>query len=832
MKALTIFFIWLTALVATAQDWGGFATGGSGAPTGATDTSPPFYIDTDTDDLYVYDGLANWFLAGPGAGLGGDEWGDPVDATITPDADGTRDLATTGTRFATGFFDNLDVTNQILADEVSAGNLIFTEKAAASAPTAGEGEVWLKNDTPNTLWFTDDAGTDHQIATGGGSGLVEWTEDGSGNLTPNADDAQDIGSGTNRVDSLWVTNILLAADGHESIDAVGGDLRFGVANGIRAFLDASQFRVTANTEISWNDAVTANGGTGPDVRLWREAAGHLIQRDGSNAQQLSLANNYTDASNYESLTFRWSANDAFIETEDSGTGTARSLFIRGQGLYLGGSHGSNHWRVHTSGDFFPQNALVYDLGGTSNRVETLYSGQSLTGSETDSAIDIETTWNTTGAPRLIDVAVTNTASDADSRLMNFNVDGTDVIYATPAGELFVQELWFEDHVPDNRMYIGSNGLVFEVNNIDRVQVSSTANDASIQLRDSGSFGWAAGSSVASDADTALFRPEAGHVQLRDLDTSTNPTALTIANTYTDASNFETGGMSWKETSNVFEIGSFAAGTGANRTVKMVIGGSDRMEFTTAATISHQDIRPNTEGSWDLGSTSFPWKTGYFGDSLTGAEDHGALDLSTTWNTTGTPTLIFADVTDTASNAASSLIDLQVGGSSVLKTVKDGTTTIGNYVLAGDQTVGAGQDDYVLTYDNGTGEISLEAAAGGGGAAEETFMLTIDNVTDGMDYGIVYFDAAFTVSEIRAVHVGSGLSSPDVSIEIFHSTDRSAAGNAVETTPMVITSETTGNSFTSGFEDATIPADSWVWIETSSTSGTTGNLEVVLRGDYD
>jgi len=47
------------------------------------------------------------------AGAGGDSWGDVVDAVITPDADGTRDLATTGTRFGTGFFDNLTVTTEI-----------------------------------------------------------------------------------------------------------------------------------------------------------------------------------------------------------------------------------------------------------------------------------------------------------------------------------------------------------------------------------------------------------------------------------------------------------------------------------------------------------------------------------------------------------------------------------------------------------------------------------------------------------------------------------------------------------------------------------------------
>jgi hypothetical protein len=44
----------------------------------------------------------------------------------------------------------------------------------------------------------------------------------------------------------------------------------------------------------------------------------------------------------------------------------------------------------------------------------------------------------------------------------------------------------------------------------------------------------------------------------------------------------------------------------------------------------------------------------------------------------------------------------------------GNVLLGNYTFDADQTVGAGQDNYVLTYDNGTGLISLEASAGGGG----------------------------------------------------------------------------------------------------------------------
>ena len=61
-------------------------------------------------------------------------------------------------------------------------------------------------------------------------------------------------------------------------------------------------------------------------------------------------------------------------------------------------------------------------------------------------------------------------------------------------------------------------------------------------------------------------------------------------------------------------------------------------------------------------------TGY---SLTGSASASFVDLAGTWNTTGTPTLIKANVTDTASNAASLLMDLQVGGASRFGVRKNG-----------------------------------------------------------------------------------------------------------------------------------------------------------------
>lgn len=44
------------------------------------------------------------------------------------------------------------------------GSTFLTEQAAAAVDVAGDGQLWVKNDTPNVLMFTDDAGTDFTIA--------------------------------------------------------------------------------------------------------------------------------------------------------------------------------------------------------------------------------------------------------------------------------------------------------------------------------------------------------------------------------------------------------------------------------------------------------------------------------------------------------------------------------------------------------------------------------------------------------------------------------------------------------------------------------------------
>lgn len=52
-------------------------------------------------------------------------------------------------------------------DLTNGGVLFLTEQAAAEADVAGKGQVWVKTGAPNTLWFTDENGTDIQLGVGG-----------------------------------------------------------------------------------------------------------------------------------------------------------------------------------------------------------------------------------------------------------------------------------------------------------------------------------------------------------------------------------------------------------------------------------------------------------------------------------------------------------------------------------------------------------------------------------------------------------------------------------------------------------------------------------------
>ncbi len=115
------------------------------------------------------------------------------------------------------------------------------------------------------------------------------------------------------------------------------------------------------------------------------------------------------------------------------------------------------------------------------------------------------------------------------------------------------------------------------------------------------------------------------------------------------------------------------------------------------------------------------------------------------------------------------------------------------------------------------------------AVKQRLRLTIENPDGSEDITMGFTEVAITVSEMRAVLIGS--STPSVTWKIRHHSDRNNAGNAVVTAGTTTTSTTTGSDVTS-FDDATIPADSFIWLETTAKSGTVTELHVTVVATED
>jgi len=103
---------------------------------------------------------------------------------------------------------------------------------------------------------------------------------------------------------------------------------FGVTAGnveVARFQDNGQLRLPSSISLTWNS----------DTFLTRDAANTLAQRNGVNAQAFNLYNTYTDASNYERGFMRFSSNVLEIGTQAAGTGTLRTIALRGNIIALG-----------------------------------------------------------------------------------------------------------------------------------------------------------------------------------------------------------------------------------------------------------------------------------------------------------------------------------------------------------------------------------------------------------------------------------------------------------------------------------------------------------------
>lgn len=137
--------------------------------------------------------------------------------------------------------------------------------------------------------------------------------------------------------------------------------------------------ISAAGSYNWSSSVA--GTDGSDLRLFRDAANTLAQRNSTNAQSFRIYNTYTDASNHERLSIGWSGNDLYILTNEAGSGTARNMYVGtgGAASLSFRTNSVNRWIVgNTSGHFVAGVDNTYDIGASgATRPRSVYTGTSV-----------------------------------------------------------------------------------------------------------------------------------------------------------------------------------------------------------------------------------------------------------------------------------------------------------------------------------------------------------------------------------------------------------------------------------------------------------------------
>lgn len=137
------------------------------------------------------------------------------------------------------------------------------------------------------------------------------------------------------------------------------------------------------------------------------------------------------------------ATNVWDETAPPGTAQASTLDTIIQQLKLDirerMSQGGHYWNVDVNDDGFHKNLVIQNAPGggagavTANKELIKAINGSLTGANAQSAVEIAMTWNTSGAPTGIKMTITDTASDATSRLLDLIVGASSKFSVDKAG---------------------------------------------------------------------------------------------------------------------------------------------------------------------------------------------------------------------------------------------------------------------------------------------------------------------------------------------------------------------------------------------------------------
>jgi hypothetical protein len=223
---------------------------------------------------------------------------------------------------------------------------------------------------------------------------------------------------------------------------------------------------------------------------------------------------------------------------------------------------------------------------------------------------------------------------------------------------------------NNNTAIGYNALL---TNTDGTYNSAVGTYA-LRLNTTASYNSALGFSALYSNTTGSMNSAVGYNSLYSNTTGSSNLAIGF-----EAGRYITDGSTTNDVSNnsIF-LGANTKAAASGQTNQIVIGDSAIGIGSNSVVLGNNSILTTAlKGSVGIGTTTPAARLDIADTTLAGSGSlaGSVLNLAQTWNTTGAPTAIKLNVTNTASGAASNLLDLQVGGASKFSVDKNGGITI-------------------------------------------------------------------------------------------------------------------------------------------------------------
>lgn len=195
-----------------------------------------------------------------------------------------------------------------------------------------------------------------------------------------------------------------------------------------------------------------------------------------------------------------------------------------------------------------------------------------------------------------------------------------------------------------------------------------------------------GGSTWTDPTARLHVRGDGTNHIIRLENSANVAVNTVANSGLQtiscqtAGNFAVGSRITTAVGGGLQIGAYTAGNGAIWSDAVTAGVTN---YALLASATSSSINGTTSSRLDVSGTQIVTATsnsiGFTPITLTGSSSTNGLAYTQTWNTTGSPTAFFMNITNFASGASANLMDLQVGGVSRFRVDRVGVFSCGNTV---------------------------------------------------------------------------------------------------------------------------------------------------------